>query len=100
MSRHCLKVTLAGYKRHLEVESAPGPLSRAEEEMKEIKESETRVEVFKIKIRHELKLNISERSMWTQNTIQYPVWVSLLIKLHSMLWRNIRAMLQTMFSWQ
>ena len=47
MSRHCLKVTLAGYKRHLEVESAPGPLSRAEEEMKEIKESETRVEVLK-----------------------------------------------------
>jgi len=39
------EVTLAGYKRHLEVEAAPGPLSRAEEEMKEIKESETRVEV-------------------------------------------------------
>jgi len=39
------EVTLAGYKRHLAVESAPGPLSRQEEEMKEIKESESRVEI-------------------------------------------------------
>jgi len=39
------EVTLAGYKRHLEVEAAPGPLSRQEEEMKEIKESESRVEI-------------------------------------------------------
>ena len=39
------EITLAGYKRHLAVESAPGPLSRQEEEMKEIKESESRVEI-------------------------------------------------------
>jgi len=39
------EVTLAGYKRHLAVEAAPGPLSRQEEEMKEIKESESRVEI-------------------------------------------------------
>jgi twinfilin-like protein len=39
------EVTLAGYKKHLEVESAPGPLSRAEEEMQEIKQAESRVEV-------------------------------------------------------
>ena len=38
-------VTLAGYKRHLKVEAAPGPLSREEEEMLEIKQSETRVEI-------------------------------------------------------
>eukprot|EP00092_Neocalanus_flemingeri_P022414 GFUD01024311.1.p1 GENE.GFUD01024311.1~~GFUD01024311.1.p1 ORF type:complete len:346 (+),score=116.64 GFUD01024311.1:94-1131(+) len=38
-------VTLAGYKRHLTVEAAPGPLSREEEEMLEIKQSETRVEI-------------------------------------------------------
>merc|ERR1711892_1354275 len=38
-------ITLAGYKRHLAVEDAPGPLSRQEEEMKEIKESESRVEI-------------------------------------------------------
>jgi len=39
------EITLAGYKKHLAVESAPGPLSRQEEEMKEIKESESRVEI-------------------------------------------------------
>lgn len=39
------EVSLAGYKKHLEVEAAPGPLSRAEEEMQGIKQSETRVEV-------------------------------------------------------
>ena len=39
------EITLAGYKRHLAVEAAPGPLSRQEEEMKEIKESESRVEI-------------------------------------------------------
>lgn len=38
-------VTLAGYKRHLKTEAAPGPLSREEEEMLEIKQSETRVEI-------------------------------------------------------
>ena len=39
------EITLAGYKRHLAVEAAPGPLSRQEEEMKEIKGSESRVEI-------------------------------------------------------
>ena len=39
------EVTLAGYKRHLKVEAAPGPLTREEEEMKEIKQTETRVEI-------------------------------------------------------
>jgi len=39
------EITLAGYKRHLAVEAAPGPLSRQEEEMKEVKESESRVEI-------------------------------------------------------
>ena len=39
------EVTLAGYRRHLAVEAAPGPLSRQEEEMKEVKESEARVEI-------------------------------------------------------
>jgi len=39
------EVTLKGYKRHLETEAAPGPLSRAEEEMKAIKETESRPEV-------------------------------------------------------
>jgi len=39
------EVTLAGYKRHLEVEAAPGPLSAAEEDMKAIKEAESRPEV-------------------------------------------------------
>ena len=38
-------VTLAGYKRHLKVKAAPRPLSREEEEMLEIKQSETRVEI-------------------------------------------------------
>jgi len=38
-------VTFTGYKRHLKVEAAPGPLSREEEEMLEIKQSETRVEI-------------------------------------------------------
>ena len=32
------EVTLAGYRRHLQVKEAPGPLTRQEEEMKEIKE--------------------------------------------------------------
>ena len=39
------EITLAGYKRHLAVEAAPGPPSRQEEEMKEIKEPESRVEI-------------------------------------------------------
>ena len=38
-------VTLAGYKRHLKADAAPAPLSREEEEMLEIKQSETRVEI-------------------------------------------------------
>jgi len=38
-------VTLAGYKRHLKSEAGPGPLSREEEEMLEIKQTETRVEI-------------------------------------------------------
>jgi len=38
-------ITLAGYKRHLKADAAPGPLSREEEEMLEIKQSETRVEI-------------------------------------------------------
>ena len=39
------EITLAGYKKHLAVEAAPGPLTRQEEEMKEIKETESRVEI-------------------------------------------------------
>lgn len=39
------EVTLSGYKRHLKSEAAPGPLSREEEEMLEIKQTETRVDV-------------------------------------------------------
>lgn len=39
------EVTLSGYKRHLRSEQAPGPLSREEEEMLEIKQTETRVEI-------------------------------------------------------
>ena len=39
------EVTLAGYKRHLRAEQAPGPLSREEVEMLEIKQSEIRVEI-------------------------------------------------------
>jgi len=39
------EVTLAGYKKHLSVEAAPGPLTKQEEEAKEIKEQETRVEI-------------------------------------------------------
>jgi len=38
-------VSLAGYKKHLAHEAAPGPLSQQELEMKEIKESESRVEI-------------------------------------------------------
>ena len=38
-------VTLSGYRRHLRSEQAPGPLSREEEEMMEIKQTETRVEI-------------------------------------------------------
>ena len=38
-------VTLSGYKRHLSTGAAPGPLSREEQEMLEIKQSETRVEI-------------------------------------------------------
>ena len=34
------EVTLSGYKRHLKAEQAPGPLSREEEEMLEIKQTE------------------------------------------------------------
>ena len=36
------EITLRGYQRHLVSSSGPGPLSRQEEEMKEIKENETR----------------------------------------------------------
>ena len=39
------EITLAGYKKHLAVEAAPGPLTKQEEEMKEIKETESRVEI-------------------------------------------------------
>ena len=39
------EITLAGYRKHLAVEAAPGPLTRQEEEMKEIKETESRVEI-------------------------------------------------------
>jgi len=39
------EVTLSGYKRHLKAEQAPGPLSREEEEMLEIKQTEIRVDV-------------------------------------------------------
>ena len=39
------EITLSGYKRHLKSEAAPGPLSREEEEMLEIKQTETRVDV-------------------------------------------------------
>ena len=36
------EVTLTGYRRHLAVEAAPGPLTRQELEAKEIKEAESR----------------------------------------------------------
>ena len=36
---------MAGYKKFLAVEAAPGPLSQAEEEQKAIKEAEARTEV-------------------------------------------------------
>jgi len=39
------EVTLAGYKRHLSQGSAPGPLSREEEEMKEFRETEVGVDI-------------------------------------------------------
>lgn len=39
------EVTLAGYRKHLSVEAAPGPLSQREEEQKAIKEAESRPEV-------------------------------------------------------
>ena len=39
------EVSLAGYRKHLSLEAAPGPLSRQEEELKEIKENESRVEI-------------------------------------------------------
>ena len=39
------EVTLAGYRRHLRSEAAPGPLTREEEEMMEIKQTESRVEI-------------------------------------------------------
>ena len=39
------EITVAGYKKHLAVEAAPGPLTKQEEEMKEIKETESRVEI-------------------------------------------------------
>ena len=41
----CVQVSLTGYKKHLAHEAAPGPLSQQELEMKEIKESESRVEI-------------------------------------------------------
>jgi len=39
------EITLRGYQRHLVSSSGPGPLSRQEEEMKEIKENETRADI-------------------------------------------------------
>jgi len=39
------EVTLAGYKRHIRNDSIPAPLSREEEEMKEIKETEVGVDI-------------------------------------------------------
>jgi len=39
------EMTLAGYNRHLQSIAGPSPLSKEEEEMKEIKQSETRVEI-------------------------------------------------------
>jgi len=39
------EITLAGYKKHLVAEAAPGPLTKQEEEMKEIKETESRAEI-------------------------------------------------------
>jgi len=44
-ANHREEVTLAGYKKFLAVEAAPGPLSQAEEEQKAIKEAEARTEV-------------------------------------------------------
>ena len=38
-------MSLAGYKRHQAAEAGPSPLSREEEEMLEIKQAETRVEI-------------------------------------------------------
>jgi len=38
-------MTLSGYKRHVDHDQAPGPLSREEEEIKLVKETETRVEI-------------------------------------------------------
>merc|ERR1719209_800573 len=43
-ANHREEVTLAGYKKFLAVEAAPGPLSQAEEEQKAIKEAEARTE--------------------------------------------------------
>ena len=39
------EVTLSGYRRHLKSEAAPGPLSREEEEMLEIKQTEVGVDI-------------------------------------------------------
>jgi len=44
-ANHREEVSLAGYKKFLAVEAAPGPLSQAEEEQKAIKEAEARTEV-------------------------------------------------------
>ena len=38
-------MTLSGYKRHLASEKAPQPLTRAEEELAEVKAAETRTEI-------------------------------------------------------
>jgi hypothetical protein len=38
-----LQVTLAGFKRHEVADAAPGPLSREEEEMLEIKQTEVKL---------------------------------------------------------
>ena len=40
------EITLSGYRRHLAADAGPGPLSKEEEEMKEIKESETRYVLY------------------------------------------------------
>ena len=47
------EVTLSGYKRHLASEKAPQPLTRAEEELNEVKASEHRTEIS-IETKHQV----------------------------------------------
>lgn len=51
-------VTLNGYKRHLASEKAPQPLTRAEEELAEVKASETRTEIS-IETKHQTVSGLS-----------------------------------------